>query len=309
MRRLRAESYSEVLQKLRELSTAIADVAERVGEPGPSFGELAQGWLKRIGPRRVDGAANERKHVEHMAPLLELREGELTKAEIDVTFGALLKAGKLSAASINKLRSTGRLIIDDALGNEEWERANPFALVRRFQEPKPVYRVLKRKEALPVVEQFPEQHRALVMTVLLVGMRPGEAFALQKVDVDLGERAIIIRRSHARDVTKTKRERKAPIPRALVPILRRAMRESACELVFPKPGTIQRRSPNSRLSERMKTAMKRAGIVQGWRFRCRNGDLVVVERGQFRADEILRRPQIPRPGLGREREFAGVIQT
>ncbi len=60
--------------------------------------------------------------MRHLGPLLGLREGALTKARIEATFAQLL-AGELGPATVNKLRSTGRLIIRDAQGNGQ--RAEP----------------------------------------------------------------------------------------------------------------------------------------------------------------------------------------
>src|SRR5688572_17377121 len=67
---------------VRQLALQLVGVM-REAEQGErrTFAELAKEWL--AGLRRVGGTDNERRHLEHLAPLDELREGELTVAAID----------------------------------------------------------------------------------------------------------------------------------------------------------------------------------------------------------------------------------
>lgn len=279
MQQPKPESFREVFSSLSEgLRQVSLDLREVVGElradrvraaAGKTFGELAAGWHRRVARRRVDKGKSEGRHIEHLAPLAELRESQLTKALIDDLFGRLFADGVLGESTLNKLRGTGKRIVRDAQGNREWLGLNPFELTERMREPELVWETLSLGEAMPVVRGFELHHQAMVKTILMIGLRPGEAFALLKTDVDLERRILKVKRSHGRNRTKTGKERDCPIPDALVDDLRRAMEESACAFVFPKPGTSERRSKNSRLSDRMKTALKRAGVVSGWRFRCR----------------------------------------
>lgn len=269
MRRPSESDYRVVLGELRELRQLVLALAPRPTAIGKTFGELAQDWLRRIAPRRADGAGNERRHVRHMKALASLREGELTKGAIDDALGALAKPkGPLGPATLNKLRGTGKLIVLDAQGNNEWRGLNPFELISRQDEGEPVYATLELHEVGPVLRFINQRHHAIAKTVLLVGIRPGEAFALEKCDVDLVRKKLVIRRSHGRGRTKTGKERTFPIPDSLLADLVEAIALSPSSLVFPKPDG-SRRSPNSRLTDRLRTAMKRAGVAVGWRFRCR----------------------------------------
>lgn len=253
----------ELAADLRQLLLGLT----RAGE-GKTFGHLAADWFARIEKRRV-WPANERGHIKHMRPLMHLREGELTKGSIDDLFGSLLKPhGPLGPASVNKLRSTGRLIIRDAQGNNEWSAVNPFDLVRPLRAPRPIYNTLTVEEVARVLVHLREDRRRLAKTIILVGIRPGEGLALQKRDVDLEKRIMRVCRSHGRNQTKTGTEREFPIPDALVDDLRAAMAESSSNLVFPRAdGTRQR--ADTKFAKILRTALKAAGLVTGYRYHCR----------------------------------------
>lgn len=236
-----------------------------------SFGSLAEDWLGRVAKSRV-APDNEKRHVRHMSELLSLCEGELTKRAIDVAFAKLAApAGPLAPASLNKLRGTGRQIIRDAQANAEWEGVNPFDLVRRFAERDAVYDTLSREEAARLLPHLRPDRRRLVRAMLLVGMRPGEAFALRKADLDFKRLLMRIRRSGQRDETKTGKEREFPMPSALIEDLRDSCEKSPNELVFPGLDGKQE-SKNTRLGLMLRRAMGRAGIVMGFRYRCRGAE-------------------------------------
>lgn len=236
---------------------------------GKTFGQLSTDWLRRIAKRRVC-PDNERRHIHHMRALAALREGQLTKGAIDDAFGELLApAGELGPASVNKLCSTGRLIIRDAQGNNDWHGPNPFELVRRERVPRRVYLTLTLPEVALVLPHLRRDRRRLSKTILMVGMRPGEALGLQKTEVDLARKMIRICRSHGRPQTKTGKEREFPIPDELLEDLREAMAEHpTSKYVFPRPdGT--RQLQGTKLTRILRTAMKKARLVTGYRYICR----------------------------------------
>lgn len=287
-RRLARRQSSRVVafreQDVRQLALRLAGELRRP-KPGRTFGRLAAVWLGRIRKLRVC-PENEERHVRHMAPLLELREGTLTKGVIDELFAGLcVPNGKLSAATVNKLRGTGRLIIRDAQGNNEWHGPNPFELVRRFREPRRVYQTLTLAELRLVLPVLPPDRRRLVKTGALIGLRPGEALGLLKVDVDLERRMLRVRRSHGRNQTKTGREREFPIPDDLLEDLREAMASSPTEYVFPAIDGSRQRA-DTKLARMLRQALRRAGILVGYRYACPHAGCghaeirVTAEKGQ-----------------------------
>lgn len=275
--------YPKDVQALLSEAQELARQAEM--ERRPRFGELAASWLKRISARRVC-PDNERRHIGHMDPLAELKEGQLTKAAIEDLFAKLLKPkGPLGPPTINKLRSTGSLIIRDAQANAQWTGHDPFRLVRPLKSKKVKRPTLTLDELVRTLRCLEAYRARLVRFMVLLGPRPGEALGLLKPDVDLRHEMLKIGRSHARDSTKTGKERELPIPRALLADVRAAMRESPCELVFPTVDGRRQRS-DTKLTRMLKAGMIRAGIVTGCRYICRR-------RGCRYKDE--RREQAARP--------------
>lgn len=232
-----------------------------------TLGELATDWLKRVSRVRPQ---HEQRHIGHMADLHQLREGELTKATIEAAFAKLDRArgGTLGPAMLNKLRSTGKLIIDDAIACGLWRYANPFAYVKCHRVPRASYSHVTPAELSRAFAVLAENRRRLAVVALFTGMRPGELKALQKQDVDLERGFITVRRSLGRNTTKTGRERLVPIPRGCASALRDALEASPSELVFPRPDGTRERD-DLKLSRILRTAFKKAKVITGYVYTCR----------------------------------------
>lgn len=260
-------------EERRQLVLEIAAELHR-SEERRSFGVLAADWLKRVVRVRPQ---NEERHVRHMGDLLALREpgrrsapDDLTKAAIESCFATLDKArgGKLGPAMLNKLRSTGRLIVEDARDNQRWFGPNPFSGVRCRRVPrKPWPRVTSVELGAAFAWlRADRQREALVM--IHMGMRPGELKALKKEDVDFKRGFVSIHRSLERDETKTAAAREVPIPDGCRAALEEAISVSRFSLVFPRAdGSMQR--ADTKLSRTLRTAFKSAGVVIGYRLLCR----------------------------------------
>lgn len=254
---------SRVVEVVALLQWAVSRWAQAAAPP--TFGELGQDWLSRVASQRVC-PDNERRQMRHLAPLWGLREGELTKARIETLFGRLVRpVGKLGASTLNKLRSTGRLVIRDAQGNGLWRGPNPFDLVRRLRQPKLVHPTLTCAEVRRVLRCLAPPRRRLVKAMVLMGLRPGEALGLLRVDVRLGARTVLVRRSNGRAQTKTGRERELPIHRELVADLRAALRQGASAYVFPRADG-QRSRESTHLSPILRRALEEAGVDKRMRF-------------------------------------------
>lgn len=284
-------------EDLRQLVLGLTHGQVRAGK---TFGELAKDWLRRVSKRRVC-PKNEERHVRHMRALANMREGELTKGAIEDALGDLLSPnGPLGASTVNKLRSTGRLIIWDAQGNNEWRGLNPFDLVARLKQVRPVHATLTLLEVARVLPRLRVDRRRLAKTVLMVGLRPGEALGLMKVDVDLSQKMLKVRRSHGRNRTKTGKEREFPIPDELVADLRAAMTESQSGYVFPRADGSRQRA-DTKLAKILRTAIKAAGIVTGYRFLCRKYSCPFEGRVIRETSE-----EMPCPKCGKPMWFSGV---
>jgi hypothetical protein len=110
--------------------------------------------------------------------------------------------------------------------------------------------------------------RPLFATALYAGLRKGELFGMRKSDVDLKRRLLMVRRSYDRETTKGAREEAVPIAAALVPFLESALDASRGALLFPRPDG-EMRTEEDKLGKRLRSALNRAGIVDGYLHVCR----------------------------------------
>lgn len=261
------ESYDNVIP-FRAPGSGAGDGRPRPGTP--TFRELADEWMRTEGARLVE-PANERRHIDHLRGLWGLTEPELRPRCVRDALGALLRpTGPLGAATVNKVQATGRRIIREALLNEQWSGPNPFEIVRRLRQPATSHRMLGLAEVRRLLPFLREDRRRESLAMLYLGLRPGEWKALRREDVDLAAGTIVIRRSNGRNSTKTGKVRTVPIPDALRPTLEQALALSpaTCPLVFPDPrGRLQR--ADAKLSRMLQDALRRAGLVTGYRYSCR----------------------------------------
>jgi len=280
MRRRRRRSTSEYRLRLteedrRQLALDLAGLLPQAPEPPRrTFGEVGADWLARLVRVRPD---NEERHCWQLWPLWQLRDpgvverdDDLTKAGIEACLKALDvdHGGTLGPSSLNKLLSTGKLVVDDAIANRRWHSANPFDFVTRRRVPRQPWPRITADELGRVLACLrPDRMRECIWQIH-AGTRPGELKALRKSDVDLERGFVTVHRSNARNQTKTGRTREVPIPRGARDALIEAMRLSPSELVFPRPDG-RRQREDVKLSKVLRSAFKRAGVVTGYRFMCR----------------------------------------
>lgn len=229
----------------------------------PTFGALATAWL-RAEAKRLVCPDNERRHLEHLKPLLRLTEEELTPRRVKSHLLSLLRenGGTLGPSTVNKVRSTGKRAIRDAQLNREWHSPNPFELAPRMREAQPAYRTLTLGQVRRTLKHLRRDRWRECVFNLLLGPRPGETWRLRREDVNARSRTVTI------DDTKTRKKREVPVPAALWPVLVEAMRETSCEYVFPTPDGRQQ-NRYARLSRVLRTAMAAARIVRCYRYVCR----------------------------------------
>lgn len=236
----------------------------------PTFAELAEDWMRSEGVRLVE-PENERRHIGHLKPLWILTEEQLRPGKVKEVLAALLKpTGHLGAATVNKVRSTGRRIIREAQINDRWLGPNPFEIVRRYRQTRPKHRTLSLEEVRRLLPYLREDRRREALVMLYLGTRPGEWKALRREDLDFNSGWMVVRRSNGRDQTKTGKERRVPITDGLRPVLEEAMAEAPASspLVFPNSkGELQR--ADVKLSRMLHGALTRAGLVTGFRYSCR----------------------------------------
>lgn len=241
-----------------------------------TFGEYCELWFQHIKGERVD-PTNEVRYIKHLKELHQYHESELTVVRIKEALKALKE--KLTPQSINKLRSTGKLIITHAQGMNEWGAFNPFVAVKRLKETPMKHVTLSKDELFAALECLRPDRRRHARIQLFTGIRNGEGIGLKKIDIDLAKKVMNIRRSHGRDSTKTGKDRAICVPDAVWPDLMEQMEAAGdSEYVFPAPdGNRQKRW--TKLSKIMKTALISAGVCSSWQYKCRR-------KGCFYREEV-----------------------
>jgi integrase len=112
----------------------------------------------------------------------------------------------------------------------------------------------------------------------------GELLGLRKQDVDFDLGLIVVRRSYGREIPKGGHEDGVPIAAELYRYLQDAVSRSPSALIFPKAdGSMY--PPTTQLETVLRRGLRRAGIVQGYRYKCRKhgcGDVEASADGELR---------------------------
>ena len=230
--------------------------------------ELCQWWLKSRCPEPSLSKERSRltRHV-FSQPLGKLLVPQVTTARMEDRFREM-ELAKAMPASLNKLRATLHSVFVQARKAELWLGPNPAAAVEPRRVSKRAYATLRAEEVPGLLQAVPESWRGLFACALFTGMRKGELYGLQKSDVDLDARTMLVTRSHQRDTTKGGHADTIPIAEPLLPYLANAIAASNSELVFPRADGSMR--PIHSVPQKvLRTALARAGLVDGFDHTCR----------------------------------------
>src|SRR2546427_3468499 len=173
-----------------------------------------------------------------------------------------------SAASVNRLRSVLHTVFSKAKKAGRWVGENPVASTERRKVARRICATLRAEEVPLLLAEVPPEWRSLFAAALWTGMRRGELFALRKRDVDLALGTITVQRSHQRDPTKGGHADLIPIAAPLLPMLKHQVEHAPGSLVFPAADGSQR-SPEADPQKILRTALARAGLVEGYEHVCR----------------------------------------
>src|SRR2546425_2234167 len=174
----------------------------------------------------------------------------------------------LGPASVNKLRAMVRTAFNRARRADLVHGQNPASDTKPRKVPKRAPVFLEPHEVPRLLAELTSEDRPVVATALYAGLRKGELFGLQKRDVDLKRRLLTVRRSYDNDTTKGGREEAVPIAAALVPYLEAALDASKGSLLFPLADG-EMRTEADKLGKRLRSALSRAGLVEGYLHLCR----------------------------------------
>ncbi len=135
--------------------------------------------------------------------------------------------------------------------------------------------MLKRSEVLPTLASFPSPSLAapwrwIAAACIYAGLRPGEALGLHKEDLDTRAWTLAVRRSWTEPLPKDGDARDVVVVSELRPHLVAAVAASGSDLLFARPDGSPY-LPDTRwvLVDQLWRALKRAGVVDGYRHICR----------------------------------------
>jgi integrase len=223
------------------------------------------------------------------APFAGKQPGACTAGEIERYLDSKTrtpgKKGKpLGPHAVNHLRTFLRRAFGAAIKDKLIPAPNLMDDVKLWKAPKRKADFLRLHEVALVLRQIRPHWRALFATAIYAGLRKGELFGLRKCDVDFDLRLILVRRSYDRDVTKGEHEDGVPMATELLPYLRDAVDRSPSDLVFPRTdGSMY--AQTTQLEQVLRRALRRAGIIVGYRHKCRArgcGNVIAATDGTLR---------------------------
>lgn len=233
-----------------------------------TFGELCRWWLEHRCPepsRYIEGKRFGASVLAH--PAAELPLAAVSSDVIEQVLEAYEAAGA-GPASFNKLRGMLHSVFSKAIKAKKWFLANPVEAVETRHVAKRAYVTLTTDEVPVLLAWVPLEWRNLFAAALYLALRKGELCGLKKSDVNLAQRTVLVARSYANETTKGKRTDLLPIAEPLVPYLEDALARTPGQWLFPMPDGSMR-TDDSAPEFVLRTAMKNAGIVDGYEHTCR----------------------------------------
>ncbi|MFT3714001.1 MAG: tyrosine-type recombinase/integrase [Archangium sp.] len=262
--KLEATNYATAVQN--RVTYQRAGLVALEGPEKLTFGQLYD-WYWNNDGKRLRSTSIRQTLAKHLLPDFgTLSTLDVTTARIETLLNQ--KADELSPKSLNHIRGFLHRVFSVASRQGKWSGPNPAATVERRTVPRRAVEFLSPEEVPVVLREVKAEWRNLFATAVYTGIRRGELVALRKRDVDLTKRTITVSRSWEAQTTKSGKPRSVPIHPELVAFLEDALRGSPSELVFPRHnGEMHRR--DIKLPRLLRSALNRAGIVDGWVLKCR----------------------------------------
>src|SRR5437870_9375038 len=261
----------------RELQAALALQARRQRdglEPLPTdraftAGALLRWWLNTyVAGKTWAGREEDRFRLYFQSTdLIHLPIVALTSGRLELFLQHWSQKG-LGPASVNKLRAMVRTAFNRARRADLVHGQNPASDTKPRKVPKRAPVFLEPHEVPRLLAELTSEDRPVVATALYATLRKGELCGLQKRDVGLKRRLLTVRRSYDNDTTKGAREEAVPIAAALVPYLETALEAAKGMLLVPRAAG-EMRTDADKLGKRLRSALSRAGVVEGYLHLCR----------------------------------------
>ena len=289
-----AKIYAVELERIAYRLREGIDPRPEPAEPSFPFREIYDPWrpIYRARSRAYSVDDYLTSLDRHFAPLMD----EVIKPSTALDFAQKLELllngleeQGFAARTLNHIRFGAYSAFENALSlaQRKWTGDNPIAAVKwrapNKTGPAKAANVLRREEVPVVLAAFPEPSlerpwRWIAGTCILTGARPGEALGARKEDVNTEDWTWCICRSWDNDRPKDGEARTVVIVPELRPLLVAAMQASKSDRVFCRPdGEPYDPSLRHALVDHLRRALKRAGVVTGYRYKCRRKGCGFVE--------------------------------
>ncbi len=236
-------------------------------EVGYTLAKLCEWWLdNHVSERSLRRAKSMvKQHVtSHSIGSLSTRR---ISAELLEQHLAKLAADGYAPRSVNLLRANLGAVFEAARRARLWAGENPARGTKRRPVPPAPRPTFTADEVELIIANVPEDWRGFFATAAYLGLRKGELCGLRKSDYDKAERTLSIGRSYRHQGTKGKRVDVLPVTATLAKYLDAALKMPGAAL-FPGP-TGDFRNEEASPEDVMRAAMKRAELIDGYRYVCR----------------------------------------
>lgn len=232
------------------------------------FGEVCEWWLENgcSANSRDTEAPRLRKHV--LGSKLGAMPMKSVGAEAIRSYLAQMLGDGAKPATANKLRGTLLSVFKAATEGGMWSGPSPIEDVKPFAVDDEDHITLAADEVPLVLAHVPDEWRNFFATAIYLALRKGELCGLLKANIDWESMTIRVAHSYAFPTTKNKKRATLPIPTPLVRFLRDAVSKSPSKWVFPKEDGSMR-TKESDPQKILRTALTRAGLVDGYEHICR----------------------------------------
>jgi integrase len=231
-----------------------------------TFGELIDwwwdGWGQHLQSTTLKGSVEK-----HLRPHFGHRKlADVTAFAFQTYLNGI--RNEYEGRTLNSLRDIARRMFNLATKARKFFGPNPMLDVEPYPTNDGIPDYLEFDEVGPFLAGLTGQYRLVCAAALMTAMRLGELYGLRKQDINWKAMEIVVRHSWGHETTKARKDLVIPIIPDLVPYLRAAVDSSDSMLVFPnEKGGMH--TENININERIATALKRAGLVVGYRRTCR----------------------------------------
>lgn len=267
--RTKGEANLLLAEKLTQFTRVKLGLDEAPALSSLTFWELCDWWIEHICPERSRDIQRYQlgRHVQK-SMLGVLPCSKVTPEVLETHYQQMEKEG-YAPATINKVRNMMNTVFATARKKAHRKYTGPNPVLDT--EPRTVHKkrrpVLLFEEVERFLAQVPEAWRGFFSVAIYLGLRKGEIASLRRKAVNLRTRELSVETSWEFSAVKQGDFDNLPIVPQLVPYLKEAMKGGSEYVFLSASGKPYSRDCNP--EKICRTALKNAGIVDGYEHSCR----------------------------------------